>query len=256
MQVTSSRSGLYANNSVKRTAFRCRLPRALYGMSEIAQLDEYGFFEQPNVLSGSDCDHLATEIMSVTSSGAGTRNLLSLPWCNALAKSLKRHPSLSPFVSVGCVAVQCTLFAKTPGTNWSVMPHQDLSIPVASKVDTPHCSGWSEKEGSLFTQPPVAVLNACVAVRLHVDACGPEAGPLVVAPGSHKLGRLPSPAVAQLFASQGRHVCAVPRGGALVLRPLLAHASSKAVASVNRRVLHFLFGPVRLPFGLQWAYAV
>lgn len=224
-------------------------------MNEIALLNEYGFFEKPNVLSGADCDDLAAKIATIPSSGAGTRNLLSLPWCNALAKSLRNNPLLSPALSAGCVAVQCTLFAKTPGTNWSVTPHQDLGIPVAAKVDAPSCSGWSEKEGSLFTQPPVAVLDACVVVRLHVDACGPEAGPLVVTPGSHKLGRLPGSAVARLFSSQVRHVCTVPRGGALVLRPLLVHASSKATASVNRRVLHFLFGPANLPLGLQWAHA-
>ena len=31
---------------------------------------------------------------------------------------------------------------------------------------------------------------------------------------------------------------------------------SKAVAAVNRRVLHFLFGPPSLPLGLRWAHAV
>jgi hypothetical protein len=225
-------------------------------MSKLTELNENGYFEQPDVLSGRECDRLVAEIASVTSSGAGTRNLLSLPWCVGLAKSLKRHPLLSSALGGGSVAVQCTLFAKSPFTNWSVTPHQDLSIPVASKINTPRCSGWSEKEGSIFTQPPVGVLNTCIAVRLHVDACGTEAGPLTVAPGSHKFGRLRSSAVAQLFASQARHVCIIPRGGALVLRPLLVHASPKAVASVNRRVLHFLFGPATLPFGLQWAYAV
>lgn len=39
----------------------------------------------------------------------------------------------------------------------------------------------------------------------------------------------------------------------LVMRPLLLHASSQAQGTGRRRVLHGLFGPRTLPFGLQWA---
>jgi hypothetical protein len=39
----------------------------------------------------------------------------------------------------------------------------------------------------------------------------------------------------------------------MAMRPLLLHASSKATGSSRRRVLHFLFGPPALPFGLEWA---
>ena len=232
------------------------LPQALDGMRNALAFEVQGFFVQPNVLPPADCNRIARELESTPTTGAGTRNLLPQPWCAALARMLKAHRALSHALPAGCVAVQCTLFAKSKSTNWSVIPHQDLSIPVASKVDDPSCAGWSEKEGFLFTQPPAEVLNTLVAVRVHLDACNSEAGPLVVSPGSHHLGRLPNSAAAQLFASQPHQVCTVSRGGALVMRPLLLHASSKAIASANRRVLHFLFGPSTLPFGLQWANAV
>ena len=218
------------------------------------ELETHGYFVQPDVLSSTECDRLAGEVESTGTTGAGTRNLLERPWCKALALALKRH-CLLPHILPGAVAVQCSLFAKSKGTNWSVTPHQDISIPVASKVDTPYCSGWSEKEGGLFTQPPEDVLNSLIAVRLHLDPFSQDAGPLLVAPGSHRLGRLPSSRAAQSFASRSQ-VCMVHRGGALVMRPLLVHASCKVAASVNRRVLHFLFGPASLPFGLQWANAV
>jgi hypothetical protein len=42
----------------------------------------------------------------------------------------------------------------------------------------------------------------------------------------------------------------------LVLKPLLLHASSKASMPSQRRVLHFVFGPPVLPFGLEWPQAV
>jgi hypothetical protein len=36
------------------------------------------------------------------------------------------------------------------------------------------------------------------------------------------------------------------------MRPLLLHASSKAINGPPRRVLHFVFGPSHLPEGFRW----
>jgi hypothetical protein len=36
------------------------------------------------------------------------------------------------------------------------------------------------------------------------------------------------------------------------MSPLLLHSSSKATGASLRRVLHLLFGPPELPFGLAW----
>jgi len=55
------------------------------------------------------------------------------------------------------VAVQCTLFDKSADKNWLVALHQDLSIPVHQRILHPECSGWSEKEGVVYAQPPVRV---------------------------------------------------------------------------------------------------
>jgi ectoine hydroxylase-related dioxygenase (phytanoyl-CoA dioxygenase family) len=93
-------------------------------------------------------------------------------------------------------------------------------------------------------------------VRLHIDACGSANGPFRVVPGSHLGGRLAEESVTSARTDRSEEVCLVPRGGALVMKPLLLHASSKATAPNRRRVLHFLFGPRNLPFGLRYAYAV
>jgi ectoine hydroxylase-related dioxygenase (phytanoyl-CoA dioxygenase family) len=153
-------------------------------------------------------------------------------------------------------AAQCTLFDKTPAKNWLVALHQDLSIPVAARVDSPECTGWSEKEGQLYVQPPLSVLEKLLAVRIHVDACPPESGALRVVPGSHAFGRLEPGRAAAIRNEQGEQVIPVPRGGALLLRPLLLHASSKTLGSRPRRVLHFLFGTRMLPSGLVWQTAI
>ena len=54
--------------------------------------------------------------------------------------------------------------------------------------DAPGLRGWSQKEGALFVQAPVELLAQLVAVRVHLDACGADDGPLRVLPGSHRLG--------------------------------------------------------------------
>ena len=61
-----------------------------------------------------------------------------------------------------------------------------LSFPVAEQADSPECSGWSEKEGEVFCQPPVSVLQSTLAVRIHIDDCDESNGALRVVPGSHR----------------------------------------------------------------------
>jgi len=133
---------------------------------------------------------------------------------------LKHHAGIEPHLPEGALAVQCALFDKSPERNWLVAPHQDLSIPVRDRVESPACSGWSVKEGVTFVQPPTAA-----------DARG------------HR-------------QSDDEVTCTLGRGDALLLRPLLLHASSKATSDLPRRILHFLFGRPLLPFGLRWHHAV
>jgi ectoine hydroxylase-related dioxygenase (phytanoyl-CoA dioxygenase family) len=154
------------------------------------------------------------------------------------------------------VAVQCTYFEKSSGRNWLVPLHQDISIPVARRVDHASLGPWSEKEGSLFVQPPVDLLEQLLAVRVHIDACTTKDGPLRVIPGSHTRGLLNAPTAAALRQTQPEHACTVERGGALLMRPLLLHASSKSSGTSQRRVLHFVFGPAMPPLGLEWSDAV
>ncbi|MFO1030607.1 MAG: phytanoyl-CoA dioxygenase family protein [Planctomycetota bacterium] len=176
---------------------------------------------------------------------AGTRNLLHAPWCTSLAIRLKRDEQLAPLLPTDPVAVQCTYFVKSETDNWLVALHRDLSIPVRHHVASPAWRGWSEKEGERFAQPPLAVLASIVAVRLHLEDNTDTNGPLQVVPGSHR----------HLGTDGERVSCLVRRGGAVVMRPLLLHASKK-VLSGRRRVLHILFAGRSLPDGAEWAHAV
>lgn len=219
-------------------------------------LDEAGFAEVPSVLAADQCAELATALDGAGSGRAGSRNLLDLPVCQRLAATFKAHAQVGPVLPRGAVAVQCTLFDKSADNNWLVALHQDLSIPVQARVAHPDCSGWSEKEGVLYVQPPVAVLESLVALRAHLDDCGSANGPLRVVPESHRHGRLSADAARALREQRGAFECIARRGDVLAMRPLLLHSSSKAQAQAPRRVLHFLFGPKELPCGLKWHRAV
>lgn len=209
-------------------------------------LNANGFFVLPSLLSREECGAIC-RLLPAADALVGTRNLLAEEWCGALARRIRASPELVAALPPGAAAVQCTFFAKSSEKNWSVPFHRDLSIPVRSRVDSPRCKGWSEKEGVLYTQPPAEVLEELVAVRIHLDDCESENGPLKVYPGSHALGPGDLPAALE---------CVGPAGSAVVMKPLLIHGSSKASAPTVRRVLHFLFGPRRLPYGLEWNKAI
>ena len=215
-----------------------------------------GFALVPQVLTAAQCESAAARLAGISASSAGTRCLLSEAWCQTLAARVRRHPSLALLVPVDFAAVQCTYFEKSTSRNWLVPVHQDLSIPVADHVEHASLSGWSRKEGILYVQPPVELLEQLVAVRLHIDACGAGDGPLRVIPGSHLYGRMEAKAAAAARHAQTEFICTAERGSAMAMRPLLLHASSRSTGGGMRRVLHFLFGPRILPFGLQWQRAV
>ncbi len=216
----------------------------------------HGFVLVPEVLGSGECEAIAAHTVGASAGSVGSRCLLSLAWCQALAKHLRRHPMLTAFIPSGFVAAQCTYFEKSRSRNWLVAVHQDLSIPVAERINHPALRGWSEKEGCIFVQAPVELLERLVAVRLHIDNCAVNDGPLRLVAGSHLQGRVTPEAATGVRQARGEVVCPGPRGSALVMRPLLLHASSKASGTSMRRVLHLLFGPSELPHGLRWQHAV
>ncbi|MEX2172240.1 MAG: phytanoyl-CoA dioxygenase family protein [Pirellulales bacterium] len=211
-----------------------------------------GFCVIPNVLDAEICDRLIAKLEDHSTHRPGIRSLLVEPWCLEVSEQIQRHTDVSPLLPKSAVAVQCTLFDKSPDKNWLVAWHQDLTIPVRERTNDPNCRGWSIKEGTWHVQPPVEVLSNLVAVRLQLDETHADNGSLKVIPRSHSFGRLDDDAIQRLRLEHWETTCSVPRTGVLVMRPLLLHASSKAREG-RRRVLHYLFGPAKLPSGLRWS---
>lgn len=210
-----------------------------------------GFVPARAVLSPAECHDILLRLPADLGEGAGSRDLLSLACCQSLVARLRCR--LGELLERDAVAIQCTYFKKSRDCNWLVPLHQDLSVPVAERVAGEHLTGWSCKQGTLFVQPPAALLERIVAVRLHLDPCTEDDGPLRVVPGSHRDGILSPQAVAGTRRASVN--CLARAGDALVMRPLLLHASSKASGTSLRRVLHFLFAPAQPPHGLRWHIA-
>jgi ectoine hydroxylase-related dioxygenase (phytanoyl-CoA dioxygenase family) len=228
------------------------LNHMVLSISATQLLETVGYAVIPGILPDNQVQRLSRQVTSLADATHGTRKLLDAPWCNELAEQLRVDAHLRPVLSSDAQVVQCTLFVKSVEKNWLVPLHQDLSIPVAERVESSQLSGWSQKEGDLFVQAPVAVLEDIVAFRVHLDDCDESNGALRVVSGSHRLGRLTSSAAMEERDRHGECSVVVPRGGVMVMRPLLLHASSKASNDAPRRVLHYVFGPSVLPEGLRW----
>ena len=148
--------------------------------------------------------------------------------------------------------VRGIFFDKTPVANWKVPWHQDVAIAVREQKDLPDFSAWSVKAGVIHVQPPVEILESILTVRLHLDDADETNGALRILPGSHRHRLLDEEAVQEWKATTPAVTCTAQRGDALLMRPLLLHASSVATQPTHRRVLHLEYSALHLPGGLEW----
>jgi hypothetical protein len=230
------------------------------GKGEGAGLVENGFEIVFSVLPPLQCALLADQLSALydqkQSSAAnrlgGLRNLLrDVPGVAELARSESLKGIVGDRPDADAFPVRAIFFDKTPQANWSVPWHQDLTIAVTERIEAPGFNGWSTKHGVLHVQPPVAILESMITLRLHLDPCAADNGALKVIPGSHRHGKLESPAISE-WAKQPVRTCEIEAGGALLMRPLLLHASSQATSPRHRRVLHIEYATTELPGGLRW----
>lgn len=224
-------------------------------------IDEHGFAVIDRLVPESAIAALIVALDDVQHSGAiqrrgsvhAIRNLLeAVPEVQRLARSEPIRSVVEPVLGAAAFVVRGILFDKTPAANWKVAWHQDLTIAVRESMDAPGFGPWSEKAGIPHVQPPTEILERVLAVRIHLDDCGPENGPLQVIPGSHQSGRLTTDAIAHWRNTTAADTCTSGRGGVVLMRPLILHASSAATAPAHRRVIHLEFAAEELPHNLQW----
>lgn len=119
-------------------------------------------------------------------------------------------------------------FDKSEPSNWFVPWHQDRA------------ADGRERE--------TVELERIVTLRVHLDGCLEDDGPLEVIAGSHAAGRLDAVAIARLVAERPALVCLADRGDIVAMRPLLVHRSQRARKPSSRRVLHLEYVPVTSSF--------
>jgi ectoine hydroxylase-related dioxygenase (phytanoyl-CoA dioxygenase family) len=179
------------------------------------------------------------------------RNLLDVPAVFQLAHTGVVRDVMAGLLGRDCRAVKGIFFNKTQEANWKVAWHQDLTITVRQRIEYPGFGPWTKKDGVQNVQPPAEILDQVLAIRIHLDQNTLENGPLRVIPGSHRFGRLSAEQIATWDKST-IVTCTVPRGGAVLVRPLLLHSSSACISPTARRVVHLEFTAAKLPCGLQW----
>ena len=224
-------------------------------------LERDGFAILPPLLPDAVLDDvsLSIEHQSTLSPSVGKRGLFAvrhllerIPVVRELAQSEVVRNLMCSLLGSNARVVRGLLFDKTPQANWKVPWHQDLTIAVCERREVDGFGPWSVKEDVVHVQPPAKVLCGLLTLRLHLDACDETNGPLRVLPGSHRAGKLSSTEIEAQRANGESSMCIAPRGGIVLMKPLLLHASSPCASPRHRRVVHLEWSAQELPHGLQW----
>ncbi len=151
----------------------------------------------------------------------------------------------------GYRVVKSIYFDKPGDSNWFVSYHQDLTISVKEKTDVQGFGPWTVKQQQYAVQPPLTVLENNFTIRIHLDDTDEHNGALRVIPGSHNKGVYRPETID--WNKEREVSCNVRKGGIMIMRPLLLHASSRTTNNHKRRVVHIEFSDQQLPAPLQWS---
>lgn len=187
---------------------------------------------------------------------AGVRNLLSKSEVvRKLAKSDTLTRIAENHLGKRAKPVKAILFDKTPNSNWYVTWHQDVTIAVKERIDVEGFGPWSIKDDTPHVQPPAAILEQMLSIRLHLDDCDETNGAIKFIPGSHRVGIMDSSRLAEWRDNHDAIICPANHGDIILMRPLILHSSTQSTNPNHRRVLHIEYTSADLPAGLEWAEA-
>jgi hypothetical protein len=148
--------------------------------------------------------------------------------------------------------VRAVLFNKSPHTNWSLAWHQDRTICVKERREAPGFGPWTVKSGMQHVAPPFELLERMVTLRAHLDDVPVTNAPLLIAPGSHTLGRITVSEVDEVVRRCGTRACTAEAGDVWLYATPILHASETASKPCCRRVLQVDYAAEALPNGLEW----
>ncbi len=192
------------------------------------------------VLAHLPADHAGIRIRGV----AGLTRFLASDGSIGAIAAATLGPSSRP--------VRAVLFDKTAGTNWSLAWHQDRTICVEQRIEVQGFGPWTTKQGILHVAPPFALLSRMVTLRVHLDDVPITNAPLLIAPGSHRHGRVPVDAIDAVVRQCGIYTCIADAGDVWAYATPILHASEASAIPARRRVLQIDFAAEELPGGLEW----
>jgi hypothetical protein len=168
-------------------------------------------------------------------------------------------PLLAPALAIahrllgpGTRPVRAIFFDKNAERNWSLGWHQDRTIAVRARREVPGFTAWTVKSGIDHVVPPFDYLERMLTLRIHLDETGHDNAPLLVAPGSHRLGRIAEADIAAAVARLGTKPCIAAAGDLWAYGAPILHASERARRPSRRRVVQLFCSADGLPGGLEW----
>ncbi|WP_443477947.1 phytanoyl-CoA dioxygenase family protein [Novosphingobium aerophilum] len=148
--------------------------------------------------------------------------------------------------------VRAVLFDKNDRADWSLGWHQDRTIAVRAEADLPGFGPWTVKQGICHVEPPFALSEGMLTVRIHLDPVDAGNAPLLIVPGSHRLGRIAVADVDAIVARAPVFSCLADTGDVWIYRTPILHASHAARPGRRRRVLQVDYAAGDLPAPLEW----
>lgn len=208
-------------------------------------IDCKGYAGVPDVIEPAECVQVLEDLaaLPLSRSRAGVRHAMRYPPLRAIAEDPRVLEIAREILGYGALPFRATLFDKSQNSNWLVAWHQDTALPMRAKREEVGWGPWSVKGGIDCAHAPAKILEQILALRIHFDDSTADNGPLRILPGTHSIGVLSDEKIHALSRSDTAQQCVVMRGGAIAMRTLIVHASSKSNSPQSRRVLHVEYAP-------------
>lgn len=222
-------------------------------------LNNLGYLLLENIYSTEEVGHILKKIQEKKESNTNFRKQADL---FAIRSFLKEFPDLKPLLfnqnfkklvqqfGQDYKIVKAIYFDKPPRANWIVNWHQDLTISVDKKQEIEGFKHWTKKRDGFAVQPPLNYLENIITIRIHLDDCTAANGALRVIPRSHQHACI-RPNMFPDFIKK-EMICESSKGGVLIMKPLILHASKRSENQAHRRVIHLELSNLELSKNLEW----
>ena len=231
-------------------------------MNSLNEIDTEGFTIINTVYTENEIEKLISLIENNSENRVDTATFRKSQDLFAIRQFHKEIPETLPYIfnqnlkdiieatfGEGYFITKSIYFDKPEKSNWFVAYHQDLTISVDKKIEIENFENWTIKQNQFAVQPPKEILENNFTIRIHLDNTTKDNGALKVISESHSKGIFR----VENLQTENETICEVEKGGIMIMKPLLFHASNKTTNNERRRVIHIEFSNQVLPDGLEWS---